>query len=310
VKNKIIILALGFLGPLYVQAVVIAGGDGTGNVTAPAGDERGWSYVGRIVADNNAPSSVTYVGNQWFITANHIKVLDNPTSVLLNDQTYNIDSSKWTRITNNTGSGADLMMFCVNETVGLASLTVSSGTPAAGTAVTMIGNGRDRESDLFYDPDVDEYFYVLKSGVANTSKRWGANTVNGAYYNNGGFIDSGTQLDPDLYGTTQAFYTDFSPVTNEAQAATYDSGGGVFTGDGEALELAGIMVAAKNYSGGTAAVLTGGGPLLTGSETYIADLSAYEEQITQVIPEPSTGILLAGIAALFGVAHRVRFMFE
>jgi hypothetical protein len=301
---------------------VIAGGDGTGNVAAPAGDERGWSYVGRL---SNVPSSVTFLGNQWFITANHIKVLDKPTSVLLNDQTYSIDPSKWTRITNSVGTDADLMMFRVDENVGLANLTVRSSSSTAGTAVTMIGNGFDRYPDLIPltlgpSPNDYELLYQLKSGTENTSKRWGLNTVNGAYYNNSGFVDTGGYLDdgetfdPDLYGSTQAFYTDFSPYVGEAQAVTYDSGGGVFVGSGDSLELAGIMVAAgyTGYSiGGTNAVmLTEGSPGYNGSETYIADLSAYSNQINQTIPEPSTAILLAGIAALFGVAHRVRCMFE
>jgi len=59
---------------LRVGAVIVAGGDGTQNATVPPGG-RGWSRVGRIVSSNGAPSSVTYVSNNWFVTAHHVKAL-------------------------------------------------------------------------------------------------------------------------------------------------------------------------------------------------------------------------------------------
>ena len=75
------IIAFALLGGIQVaQAVIVAGGDGTQNTTAPSGDQ-GWSNVGRI---SNKPSSVTYISNNWFITANHIKELDTPTNVIFN----------------------------------------------------------------------------------------------------------------------------------------------------------------------------------------------------------------------------------
>ena len=125
----------------------MAGGDGTQNTTAPMGDQ-GWDYVGRITG--SAPSSVTYIDNNWFITAYHVQVLDGPTGVSLGGSTYSIDASSWTRLENSVGGEADLAMFRVNESVGLSALTVRSSALANGSELTMIGNGRNRETDLSY----------------------------------------------------------------------------------------------------------------------------------------------------------------
>ena len=47
-----------------------------------------------------------------------------------------------------------------------------------------------------------------------------------------------------------------------------------------------------------------------GDVTYVADLSKYSSQINQVIPEPTTAILLVGVAFVFGVIKRIRYMYQ
>ena len=273
------------------QAMIVAGGDGTQNTTAPAGGQ-GWDYVGRI--SGSAPSSVTYLGNNWFITANHIKVLDNPTGVLLGAGSYTINAGSWTRITNSVGTDTDLMMFRVEESVGLAGLTIAS-SPANGTALTMIGNGRNRAADLSYwnvsgttwtenGAPTNAFGYKWATG---STKRWGSNTKEG----DAGYINDG-------FGITDMFYTDFDAIVGEAQGATYDSGGGVFIHNGGEWELAGIMLTTAGYSGqpGSTAVF--------GNLTYAADLSTYADQInaTVAIPEPSVLVLVtAASVATFGI---------
>ena len=274
---KIITLVL-FLAGSHSHAVIVAGGDGTQNTTAPTGGQ-GWDYVGKITG--SAPSSVTYLDNNWFITANHIKVLDNPTGVLLGGSSYTIDAGSWTRLTNSVGTDADLQMFRVNESVGLSALTVSS-SPVNGTGLTMIGNGRNRATDLTYwdvtagtwtelggPSEADASGYKWGSG---STKRWGTNTKEA----DAGLIDDG-------FGITDMFYTDFDGVVGEAQGATYDSGGGVFLDNGGNWELAGIMLTTAQFTGqpGSTAVF--------GNLTYSADLSTYSSQIatTTAIPEPS-----------------------
>jgi len=262
---------------LPALAVIIAMGDGAGNTNAPTGDQ-GWSYVGRIVAGNNAPSSVTYVGNNWFVTAYHIKALDNPSGVFLNGDSYTIIPSSWVRLTNTvSGTSADSVLFKVNENIPLTDLNVLSSQPANGTAVTMIGNGLDRHSTLYTLPlsGPDETYYHIKSGIANTAKRWGTNTIEG----DGGLENSG-------FGLTDTLLTDFDYVSGEAQAATYDSGGGVFVDSGSSWDLAGIIITVSNLysiSGTNAVMLTGGNPGYDGSVTRFADLSAYHTQITNTV---------------------------
>lgn len=301
--KKLIVVSM-FLIVVRAQAVIVAQGDGMQNTSAPTGGQ-GWDYVGRITSpSNDAPSSVTYIDNNWFITAYHINQLDSPvTGVSLDGSPYTINQSSWTRITNSTGSNADLIMFRVEESVGLDTMSVSAASPSVGQAVTMIGNGLDRHPDLLSLslPGPDEYYYHLKSGTANTSKRWGSNTSEGDY----GVLDQG-------YGATDAFYTDFDNVADEGQGATWDSGGGVFVDNGTGWELAGLMLGVGNlYSiGGTNAVmLTEGNPANAGSETYIADLSVYVDQInaTTAIPEPSV-LVLGSVIAIAGFSIRRIFM--
>jgi hypothetical protein len=260
------------------NAVIIAGGDGTGNTNAPAGDQ-GWSYVGRV-AKSGVPTSVTYLGNNWFIAAYHMKALDNPTGVLLNATSYGIivSTNNWRRLTNTVaGTAADLVMFKVNENVPLSPLTVVSSQPANSTAVTMTGNGLARYPDLktLVMSGPDETYYHINPSAAAAVKRWGTNTIEA----DGGMVNSG-------YGLTDTLLTDFDYVAGEAQGATYDSGGGVFVNGGSSWNLAGIMITVSNLyniSGTNAVMLTGGNAAYAGSVTYFADLSAYRSQITNIM---------------------------
>ncbi len=266
------------------EAVIVAGGDGTQNTTAPTGGQ-GWDYVGRITG--SAPSSVTYLGNNWFITANHIKVLDNPTGVLLGASEYTIQNTSWTRLANDGGSDTDLMLFRVDQTVGLAPVALAS-SPANGAALTLIGNGRNRATGLTQwnvNTGVDPWTWTETGSGGNaagykwatgSTKRWGTNTKEG----NAGLVDDG-------FGITDMFYTDFDGVVGEAQGATYDSGGGVFVQNGGTWELAGIMLTTGTFSGQP------GGTAVFGNLTYIANLGTYADQINGIvaIPEPSALIL-------------------
>lgn len=267
-----------------VQAVIVAGGDGSQNTTAPPGDQ-GWGYVGRITSANGAPSSVTYLGNDWFITAYHVKYYDNPTGVLLGAGTYTIDAGSWTRITNSVGTDADLMMFRVEEGVGLPGIGISS-TPTNGTALTMIGNGRNRATDLSYwnvsgttwtenGSPTNAAGYKWASG---STKRWGSNTKEG----DAGLVNDG-------FGITDMFYTDFDPLAGEAQGATYDSGGGVFVDNGGEWELSGIMITTAGGSGQP------GSTSVFGNLTYAADLSTYADQISATVAIPEPSVLVLGI---------------
>jgi len=266
--------------PPVGMAVIVAGGDGTQNTTAPSGGQ-GWDYVGRITSVNGAPSGVTYISNNWFITANHIKVQDNPTGVILGGVTYSIDPNSWTRLQNSEGGDADLIMCrVVGGTVGLSGLTVRTSATSNGSGLTMIGNGRNRESSETHwnvDTQTDPLTWTevstpppsdlsgYKWAVTGSTKRWGTNTKE---------ADAG--LVTTSGGRTDLFYTDFDSNTGQAQGATYDSGGGVFYKNGGNWELAGIMIATGGYTDQPA------GTSVYGNRTYMADIRYYAAQINSI----------------------------
>jgi hypothetical protein len=304
-KNKINLFLTMLFFSSEVWAVIIAGGNGSENTNGSG--VIGWDYVGRISAANGAPSSVTYLGNSWFITAYHVKSFDNPTGVVLNATSYTINTSSWTRITNSTGSKADLVMFKVTNSIsGLPSLSIANGTPAPGTALTMIGNGLNRASNLTYwssswvETNQTGMTYSGYKWSSGTTKRWGSNEAEVSGLVSYSWVNQGITNSC----TNAAFYTDFDNVSGEAQGATYDSGGGVFIGTTNSWQLAGIMLTVGTYSGQPA------GTSVFGDETYMADLATYRDQIGQTIPEPSTGILLVGVSIIFGIIKRLRYMYQ
>jgi len=287
------LLLAAHLASAPAQALLLVGGDGLGNTNAPA-DDPGWANVGRA---SSVPSSVVYLGANWFLTAYHIEYYDNPTSVLLNGSTYAVDTSSWQRLSY-AGTNADLAMFRVTDTVtGLPTLTLSPSLITNGAAVTMIGDGLDRASNLSYwdsswrpTDSTDGVHSGYYWGASAGTKRWGQNLTDGS-----GWVDDGFGL---TYCLRTTFDADGGP--NEAQAALYDSGGGVFFQAGAAWELAGIMLAVDGNVSGAAAF---------GDHTYMADLAPYHDQITALmaIPEPA-GVFLAGFGVLCAarMVHRWR----
>lgn len=285
VMQKFIYTVLCVFLVINANAVIVAGGDGTQNTTAPSGGQ-GWDYVGRI-DKSGVYSSVTYISNNWFITANHIKQLDNPTGVILGGTTYSIDPNSWIRLQNSTSGDADLMMFrVVGGVVGLPGLTVRTSATSNGSGLTMIGNGRNRETsethwnsswvEVSSPPPATYSGYKWAAGSEST-KRWGTNVK-----------DDDLGLVNDGYGITDMFYTDFDDAGgNEAQAATYDSGGGVFYNSGSDWELAGIMLATAGF------IDQPGSTAVYGNRTYIADMQYYAAQISstaQIIDIDEDGI--------------------
>jgi len=252
------------------EAVIVAGGGGAQNTNAPTGGQ-GWGYVG-LIDHATANSSVTYISYNWFITAYHIKVLDNPSGILLGGSSYSIDPNSWTRLTNSSGGNADLTMFrVVGGTVGLPGLAVRSSSTSNGSDLTMIGNGRNRQVfETHWDSSWVEVSppppatYSGYKWAAGSTKRRGTNIK-----------DADAGLVNDGYGITEMFRSDFDDIGgDEAQGAIYDSGGGVFYDTGSKWELAGIMLVAPGYSGQP------GNTSVYGNRTYMADMQYYATQIS------------------------------
>lgn len=275
------------------HGVVIAGVNGLTNTNAPA-DDPGFNYIGVFQNDRSS----VYLGGSWFLTANHNGA---PSAVTMGGSTYSYMASSWKQLTNSTG-GIDLALFRITS-APVGGVSIGSVTPSLNNPVVMIGNGRDRTSDLI---KWNSSWQVVTQGSYtysgytydgtypyDTSLRWGSNTISGVASTNLGT------------GQMDFIITDFDNITGEGQGAPGDSGGGIFTKTGSGWELAGIMLYAHPpYVGQPASTA------VFGNSTYAADVSSYRDQINQMIPEPSTGVLLVGISIVFGVIKRLRYMYQ
>lgn len=298
-RNRSLSLLLGLAslaGAGSASAVIIASADGTGNTTASGSNFDAWNNVGRI-SNVNVPSSVTYVSNNWFLTAWHVRTNDLPASVILAGVTHSINPSTWTPILNSDGTQTDLVMFRVDGAVTNAPsrLMAQDTGPSPGNAVTMIGHGRDRAVNLTYwdaDWNVTDEAHQAYAGYAwganNGTKRWGGNTVEG--YN---LIDYPVK---DRTLTTTVFRTEFTrnAGADEAQGATYDSGGGVYRLSGGHWYLSGIMINIGPVGRSTAA-----SKAVFGDVTYSANIGTYSNQISGIaaIPEPNAMLLIGAVSA-------------
>jgi len=274
-------------------AVIIRGGDGSGNTAAPS-DDPGWDNVGK-----RGTAGAVYLENRWVISVAHLSA----ESVIFGGTTYNMVPGSLNRLhePGNPSADVDLELFQLDSVPSVVSdLTVSSTVPANGSDVVAIGYGWNRETtettwyvDTTPDPWVwqesafsgwDTNYYGYKYG-SGTTKRWGKNDVDASGFT----INAG-------YGNTYSIQTDFDRTggheNDEMQAATYDSGGGLFYKDGTDWELAGIMMTVAGYSGQPS------NTAVHANQTHSADLSRYRDQIMAIVPEPST-IVLAMIGLLF-----------
>ncbi len=251
------------------QAVIIEGGDGSGNTTAPS-DDPGWANVG------SAGASCVYLGNGWVITAAHVGL----GAATFNGVSYNDVPNSFTRLVepSKPAQSVDLCMFQLQSNpVGLSQLTVSSTEPANNSQIVAIGYGANRAtSETYWDsnwnvvssPGVFDGYYW----ASGNTKRWGTNNITHQY---GKSVNDG-------YGLTDCWETVFSSSgdANQMQAAGGDSGGGVFYKSGSSWDLTGIILAIGTY---------GNQPSDTavfGNVTYFADLSRYAGEISQIMAKP------------------------
>lgn len=254
------------------RAVVVATSNLEVTAVAP-GDDPGWNNVAL-----RGSASAVYLGNRWVLTANHV----GEGSIRLSDgRVFDMVPGSGAQLTNAGIAAAgspDLRMFRLADDPGLPTLQIGTVRPPGGTPVTMIGAGRDRANgldgwqvtgfgaDVVWTPAGPPFANFHGYTLLNTAtKRWGMNEVS----SNRILIDS----------TTVGFATRFDrpALAFEAQAATGDSGGGVFRQVDGDWTLVGIMIASQLLNNQPA------GTVIPGDQTQIADLATYGSQILDVL---------------------------
>jgi Trypsin len=247
------------------QAVIISAGNGSGNTSAPA-DDPGWANVGA-----RGSGSAIYLGNRWVLTANHV----GAGSTVFQGVAYGAVPDSQIQLVNPAGIGfnapTDLLLYRIDGSPPLPSLTIDTVVPGVGSDVVLIGRGRDRSPNASYwtstwvSSPTPSTYTGFGWGTSNTM-RWGTNTID--------FIN---ELQSISNTSERAFAMDFDAAGTpyEAQGASGDSGGAVFyknpsTGK---WDLAGLMFAINVFGGQPS------GTAVYGNVTYAADLAIYRDQI-------------------------------
>lgn len=280
---------------LPASAVVVAGSSGTGNTTAPA-DDPGFANVGVV----NGASGV-YLGSfetgYWVLTATHVGFGD----ITLGGVTYSAIAGSGVQV------GGDLYAYRIESDPGLATLTFSASSPITGSTVVMIGNGRNRASELNYwsvTGTAPEYAWTAVSSTqsynaagyayaSGSAIRWGTNTIDSENTYNLGT------------GLTNGLLMDFDARVGEAMGAPGDSGGALFYKNGSTWELAGILSGIYSYDNQPS------GTSVFGNLTVAVDLASYYTTLTSLtgaaaIPEPATMTLAFGVVVGGVVGYRRR----
>jgi hypothetical protein len=214
-----------------------------------------WNYVGSL----NGASGVylgDYNNTDWVLTAAHVG-LGNFT---LGGVTYDAISGSAFSIYNSDGSPADLSLFQISGTPGLANLTIASSEPVSGTTVQMIGFGG--------------------------GKSWGTNTI-------AGYTDYTLSGTP--YGGIGIVTLASGEDGNGAQGVAGDSGGGMFYEDSGKWTLAGTLSGVGDITDSNGTDL-GQATVAVDLAAYSSQITADINSVA--IPEPSLYAAILGAAAL------------
>jgi hypothetical protein len=238
------------LAALPASAVIIDSGDGTGNTEAPS-DDPGWRNV-----SYRGSRSAVYLGNSWVITALHVGV----GHVKIDAVQYAMLPDSDVIVTNEDGTGTDLVLFQIDGSPPLPNASISESTPPHGTPLILIGKGL-RRGDPFRFGGLAGFRWAGRAPM-----RWGTSVV------------SSRNAFGEISGT-ETFAARFSLAgsVHEAIAARGDSGGAAFVRGSQRWELAGIMLAVGSYPGQPAKTA------VYGNQTYMADLSVYRDQIRRIM---------------------------
>lgn len=277
-------------------ALVLWGLDNTANLTDP-GTGAPWNAVAKVTNSDGSliEGSAVYLGNGFMLTANHVTmnltysfVTFDQVETFAIDPTFNDGVRAYGK---QVAPGVDMAVFKLTSipvsATAAALLPTATESFGASSSATLVGWGVGRSASSPVGTN------TVGWGDATTSdKRWGINapraTNNIAYT-----LASKNYLYEALItyaGTTNAPNPNNKGLgDSEAGATLYDSGSGLFQQIGSEWYLIGLTTAVAKNGSTTFDLDSAGG----GDANYFARISTYEEEITALVPEPSTLSLLA-----------------
>lgn len=284
------------LGAAPAPALVLWGLDNTANLTDP-GTGAPWSAVAKVTNSDGSSlmGSAVYLGDGFLLTADHV-VMNLTYSFITFDEVafFSIDPTFNDGV---RGYGKQVAPGVDMAVIKLTSLPVSATAATllptatesfgASSSATMVGWGVGRNASSPVGTN------TVGWGDATTSdKRWGLNaprtgamvsySVGSSTYTNSSLVTyTGTTNSPNPDNKGLGF--------SEAGATLYDSGSGLFQEINGEWYLIGLTTAVSANGSTTFGLDSVGG----GDANYFARISSYEEEITALVPEPSTVSLVA-----------------
>ncbi len=280
---------------LPARALVLWNLDNSANQTDP-GTGAPWGAVAKVVNSSGSllSGSAVYLGDGYLLTANHVTmdltysfVTFDEVEFFAIDPAYNDGARTYGK---QVATGVDMAVFKLTSIP--ASATAATLLPTAIEQIapaTLVGWGVGRSGGSPLESTNAVW------GAADTSKkRWGVNTPKAVGTDPYDYVitiagATGPDFDPDGLGNAEAGVT------------LYDSGSGLFQEIGGNWYLIGITTTTEDVGstdfGNDSA--SGAG---RGDADYFARISSYDEQITALVPEPSTISLLALATGALAVA--------
>jgi len=204
------------------RAVIIAGGDGSGNTTAPTGalTNSGWQFQGKFSESMGTP-----IGPHHFIAAQHISIGKSVGTKFY----YNGETFTTTAKTNDASS--DLTIWTVAERFS-SYAPLYSKTDERTKGLVVFGRGLDRGvavTNILGGTTIITNGW--KWGAPNYTQRWGTNLVSTT----------------NMIGGYPVIVANWDAGGDDCMLTDKDSSGGVFIQDSGVWKLAGI-----NYTIGPA----------------------------------------------------------
>jgi hypothetical protein len=264
----------------HAQAIIHYDGDDAGNLTAPASGAP-FEVIARV-CDNGGGStrgSAIHLRGKYMLTANHVSLRSH---VTFDGSTYWARDTSFSPITIGT---ADLKLFKLIEDPGLAEVTlhttnsgddVSSTTKIKGQWVTVdvigtfIGWGRGRNESIADSGSGTDNIWAWGDN-STLAKRWGTNRID----NTLNVVNT-----PDYDYAALLTNIDSNAGNDEAAAAVYDSGSGIFIENNGNWTLAGLATLVSTVGSATFST--------SGDVNYFVRIENYASAIEAAIPDTET----------------------